>query len=463
MGRVGKAIATLFGTESKDVLLNSPDGWVIERPQLFYLDPTYGPEGGGGKPNDGGTWSSTGPLGGYDPNVASALAIPAVARATNIVVDPVVSVSWEVYKGDMRESSQIDTPLWLTDPQNANLDGRIPGLGIQAPLTALEFWGQWIMSALLIGDGFVYAPRRGVDGQPLAPMFLLNPDTVEIVAGGYKVGNATDFMVVPYEDVIHLRAPGPLVKGRGNGVLRRHGGSMAMATQVQRYASSTLRSGIPSGYLKVESPNYTKEEAEELKAGWMAAHGGSQRSIAVLNSTTTFTPIMYSPVDLELVGMNKWSLLDIALAFGVEPYMLGVSGDTSTYSNVESKVKANRATSWVWGRRIEEVINAQMPRGQFLKIALDELLKADTKDRYAAYSVALTAGWMTRDEVRASENMDPLTKKQREEVGIGEPKPEAPVVPEAPVPPALAAKKEAGTNTTDLVRDDGQTQKEAAQ
>ena len=418
MGRLSQTIAEvrsiLRGTESKDVLLNSPDGWVTAAPWMIYTDPTYGTSP---KIGDGGTFTSTGLKGAKAPWEQAALSIPGVARATGLIVDPLVSVPWGLYRETDDLPEELTLPSWLSDPMNSARDARLgPGFDV-ARYTHPEFWAEWVMSALLIGDGLVYAPRLDERGQPLAPLFLLNPDKVELKGGHYWV----DDFKINASHIIHLRGPGPYEDGRGVGVLRRHSAALGMTASVRRFAMSTFRSGVPSGYLKTSAPNMTQDAADKLKASWMAAHGGDTRSIAVLNATTDFTPIMWSPVDSDLVNMNKWTLLDIALMFGIEPYMLGVTGDTSTYANVESRIKQNRQTSLVWARRIEAAVGTRLPHGQYLRIQLDQLLRPDTGERYANYASALAAGWMTKDEVRALENMPPLPE---------EPKPEPEPIPQ---------------------------------
>ena len=68
-----------------------------------------------------------------------------------------------------------------------------------------------------------------------------------------------------------------------------------LSRKLARYTEGTFNSGVPAGYLKVTTPGLTQPQADELKAGWMAAHGGDRRSIAVLNATTDFHPISISP------------------------------------------------------------------------------------------------------------------------------------------------------------------------
>jgi HK97 family phage portal protein len=192
-------------------------------------------------------------------------------------------------------------------------------------------------------------------------------------------------------------------------VIDRHGADLALAATVRSYAGSTFGTGVPAGYLKVNQPNLTPEQAADLKSRWMVQHGGTQRSIAVLNATTEFHPIALSPVDAELGAAREWGLRDIALAFGVPPYMLGIPGDSATYANVESRmIELRTFTLLPWIRRIESTLDAQLPRGTSLKVATDATLRADTLTRYQAYSVGLTGGWLTVDEIRAMENRPPL-------------------------------------------------------
>lgn len=103
---------------------------------------------------------------------------------------------------------------------------------------------------------------------------------------------------------------------------------------------------------------------------------------------------------------------DVALAFGIPAYMLGVPGDSSTYANVESRMIELRTFSLLpWERRIESTLDAQLARGTSLKIRSDALLRADTATRYAAYKTALETGWLTVNEVRELEDRAPLSNE----------------------------------------------------
>jgi len=382
-------------TDGRDVLLNSPDGWEVDAPQLWWL----GPAGGDGT---GGPLGH--PLNSDDPYGAASL--PAVSRCTSIICDTIAGLPWNVFRGDYEK---LTTPDWITDPQSARIDGRVVtgSTPWDTRYSAVDFWANWITAALWWGDGYLYVPVRDNTGQPKPPLWQIHPHDVEIDAssGSYWIaGNR-----MPPGSIIHLRGAPPYRGGHGNGVLTTNGAELGLAATVRTYAASVFTSGVPAGYLKSSQPSMSPDQAVALKQSWMAAHGNAKRSIAVLNATTEFHPISISPVDAQLSAAREWGLRDIALAFGVPPYMLGVPGDSSTYANVESRLIELRTWGLLpWARRIESLLDSEFPRGTSVKINLDALVRADTATRYSAYETAIRSGWLTIDEVRELEDRPPL-------------------------------------------------------
>jgi hypothetical protein len=53
-------------------------------------------------------------------------------------------------------------------------------------------------------------------------------------------------------------------------------------------------------------------------------------------------------------------------------------------------------------------------RGQVAKFKYESLLKTDTASRYAAYQTALSSGFLTVDEIREYENLDPMDHESEE-------------------------------------------------
>ena len=390
--RLAERVAILTATDGRDILMNSPDGWEIDAPALWWL----GPDGGDG---EGGPWGNPPP--GAEPAGWFA-SIPAVTRCTGLICDTIAGLPWMVYRDGLRTA----TPTWVSDPQALRQDGRIvTPASIETRLSAVEFWTNAITSALWLGDGYIYAPVRDAAGQPKPPLWQFHPADVTIKEGRYWV---SDVRLSP-GSIIHLRGEPPYQGGHGNGVITRHWRDLGLAVTVRAYTGGQYRSGIPPGYLKSTQPHMDEDQANELKTKWMAQHGGSKRSIAVLNATTDFNPISISPVDSALGVAREWSLRDIALMFGISPYQLGVPGDSATYANVQDRaIEFEQFTLLNWIRRIESTFDAQLPAGTNLKIKTAGLERADISTRYAAYAVGLQNKFLTVDDVRELEDLPPM-------------------------------------------------------
>lgn len=416
------------------MLRNAPGGFPSQGPspsRIWRGSDSIAAYGFGGF-DDGGYW--TGSEGGYvtvDRTWSGQPAtLPAVGRATNLISDTIAGLPWWL----VRDRERLGLPAWLADPQNRRGDPRLGGTVVNDGASAVAWRTALLISMLWYGDGFLYVPNRASDGTPLPPVFVLDPWDIESVGPGstdqrppgHYVGTTDER--IPDDVLIHVRGEGPYdINGRGLGVLTRYAASYGLLGQIGAYSEGMYGSGVPSGYLKVNSPNVSTDQADSLRASWMDKHGaGRARGVAVLNSITEFTPLAFSPVDAALIESKKLSMLDIALAFGVPPYMLGLPAADSTYANVESRMlEFSQFTLLPWCRRIESGLDSEFALGTGLKVDMRGLLRADTAVRVSAYHYGITDGWMTADEVRDLEDMPPLTSAQRREL--------AP----APVPPQL--------------------------
>lgn len=392
--RLAARIATniLRGTDGRDVLHNSPDGWEVEAPWLWW---TF----------SGGPTSIGNPLPGAG-NLAGFSSIPAVSRATNLIVRTLAALPWHVYRNDVE---RLATPDWLADPQALRLDGRVVDNSSSVDATRMsrvDYWGQWLLSALWYGDGFAYVPSRDAAGAPKPPLWILHPLDVAIRDGAYWVSD----IELAAGTIIHLRGAPPIVDGRGTGVLDRFAVELAGVAAIRDYVTGAYGAGVPAGYLKANVPNLTQDQADNLKSRWMAQHGGRQRSIAVLNATTEFHPLTWSPVDMAAVDFARLSVASVALMFDMEPSMLGGSGDSMTYANVEQRQSAfYQLTLLPWIKASEAVLDSQLPRGTGVTIEVDAILRADSRTRADVEKLYLDAGVLTVDEVRALENRPPMS------------------------------------------------------
>jgi HK97 family phage portal protein len=182
-----------------------------------------------------------------------------------------------------------------------------------------------------------------------------------------------------------------------------------------RTASTSLflNNARPSGIIAAQ--HISADQAATIKSQWQGGHLGElSGGIAVLSGDLTFTPLAMPADDAEFCEARRLSSLEIARCFRIPPWMIG-AGDTNshTYSNVESQAQAFVTFSLMpWLKVIEQSLSADtdlFSGNTYCEFLLDGLLRGDSATRAAIYTQALNpvTGWMSRDEVRRLENLDP--------------------------------------------------------
>jgi hypothetical protein len=414
-------VRSTYARTGLDFLVNSPDGFPSDYPPG---DPPglwwYGLDSGGGA-------YPIGPNGPFAHGTGAA--VPAVIRATALITGPITAAPFRAMAGDTRTTE----PRWLSDPMLLRPDARYPGqvLPEVRQLPRSLFWTEWVRSAIWWGVG-AFICTEDAAGQPVpgsmwnVPSRLLSTERDERGALCWVLGDTQGDRVVFDRDgratlgpvryrLVALRNPHSAVDEEGHslGVFAMSPSAFALASQIDGYAQGTFRTGVPAGYLKVNTPGLTEPAAAQLKARWLAAHGGDRRSIAVLNATTDFQALNLSPVDAALDSVKRLNLADVAFAFGLDPTTLGAGlANSATYSNVRDSWANHRDFGLApWTAAVEDTLSALMPGTQAVKVNLDGFANPTAAERFSAYQTALAAGILTVDEVRAIENLPPIASE----------------------------------------------------
>lgn len=358
-----------------------------------------------------------GPIGPHGPWPGYGAALPIVTRCYSLLADPLTAGPFRIRTpGDELEPA----PRWLNDPQMAREDARILGERPERPIpesvrmTRAKFWRTFI--AYAIGHGISYLMfEESPSGQPVAGSLRLpDPRLVETDDSGHwrigelefdREGRSGNIRMVALRNPHHSQ-----------GVFVAHPETFQIAGRIERYTKGIFRSGVPAGYLKVSNPNLSAQQAKQLKDAWMQAHAsGDARTIAVLNATVDFHAIALSPVDAALAEVRRLSIADAAFAFNIAPETLGLTlGNSATYSNVAQWFEAHRDFSLSpWIAAVQDCLTALVASGNGVEVNLDAMAAPPLDERMRAWEVALRAGVMTVNEVRAREGLPPLPESRR--------------------------------------------------
>lgn len=286
-----------------------------------------------------------------------------------------------------------------------------------------DFVEQTILS-LAVSGNFYWHKRRGPDGSVLE-LEILNPHHVHIDQNA-KTGAITyhyDGKEFTAADMIHkwrMRLPGSL---KGRSPIEAARTDLRGAIDARDYAGHWFQdTGSPNGVLKSDQA-LTQDDATTARNFWngLSAEGdpipqaANPSRVKVLGKGLEYQPITLSPKDAQWIEAQNFSVVQIARLFGVSQSLMMVAQDGAgmTYQNVEQDWTAFvRFTLMGYLRKIESAFTDLLPLGQKARFRIDALLRSDTLTRYQAHNLALGA-WMTADEIRAIENLPPLTETQQ--------------------------------------------------
>ncbi|MGM7677579.1 phage portal protein [Microbacterium sp. A94] len=321
-----------------------------------------------------------------------ALSLGAVYRAVSIRSTAIVQLSIDVE----RAGELITTPSLIRRPD------------IDTPLSV--FLERTVVSLNLAGNAY-WRIRRDSAGQ-VNSLEVLNPHdvTIQTTPSGRisaYVYRGHDLKPADVQHLSKLRVPG---SPYGLGPIQAAAAEIRGALDLRDYASGWFASGdVPSGVLSA-SAHLTDEQADAIRTRWTETRGGT-RGVAVLGQGTSYEAVQLSPEDAQFLQSQQWNVTSIARLFGVpSSLMLAVlDGNSMTYSNVQDEYQAFARYGLADDiREIEEAFTAILPRGQRARFNVEALLRMTTRDRYSAHAVALNSGWMTPNEIRVVEGLDPI-------------------------------------------------------
>ena len=354
----------------------------------------------------------------------SATGVPAYYSAIRHIADTVASLPYDIVYEDSQEPVPDQHPFRLLmerpNPLRTRNDyvrmllfhllvnGNAPQLKIRNGL------GQTVRLRPLDA---IYCNVRKLNGDP----DLKESYVVEYSANGdqatYNLEELVWLSDMAYDGVV---AASPLSRFRD---------SFALAMALRNYSSNFFANNArPFGILTVPSST-SDEEMTAIKSKWEAQNYRNDAAIAVMRrgnvndpSGSEFQAIVSNPDEAMALPLAEFTITEIARATKLPVTMLGLL-DNGTYANVaEERIAFARDTIAPWLQVLENgwaELGDEYPRPVRLLYDVTGLTRGSQADRYDAYAVALNAGFLTVDEIRAQEGLPPLS-----EIPTDEPEPE---------------------------------------
>ena len=322
----------------------------------------------------------------------TALGIPAIYRGVSLLADAIGALEIHSYRKGRRVQP---TPKILERPVPTQ--------------TRIETISAMAASLILDGNYFAVLGAPGDNGLPDF-FYPVACDRVHMYEREGRVYYRIENETYTQSEIFHIKnftLPGELY-GRGIVALQKQ--ALGKEIAINEYTARYFDGGVnPTAVIKSANPDLTQEEADALKAQWMAMYSGRNRMPAVLNSSTEFEILSGNAQESQLVEVQIQALTEAANILGLPAYYLGAPNTSRTYANVEQEnLQLVRWSIQPIAERIEQALSDLLVRGQVARFDYDTLLRTDTNSRYNAYSTGITSGFLTVDEVRDMENRDPI-------------------------------------------------------
>lgn len=276
---------------------------------------------------------------------------------------------------------------------------------------------------LSTGNGFsrlVRSPRGELRSVEMCPP----KQTMLLKNGGRWVYSTADDdnqpLAVSPEDMVHLRALGSDGK-MGISPIRQNAETIGLGLAAVRYGKEFFEGGgRPTGIVTLKTGGIALKEDgwERLKKAWAQATGklkDSQNKTLLLPADLDYKALTIAPEDAQFLETRKLTRSEIASIFNVPAHMIN-DLEKATFSNIsEQAIQFVRHTVMPWVVNWEGEINrkvftiAERRAGYYIKFNLAGLLRGTPKERADFYSRAILDGWMSRNEVRVLEDLNPLT------------------------------------------------------
>jgi HK97 family phage portal protein len=324
-----------------------------------------------------------------------------VFACVRLLADTIAALPWKAYRRDSN-----GTPKELPNQ---------PVL-LQQPYPTFDLF-QWkwmvVASMALRGNSFHYVTARDRNGYPTA-LLPLHPDILQMEMRNditmwfdpiYRVlGERVDST-----DIVHIRRFTMPGEPYGLSPIRQAAIAIGMGLSAEEYGYRYFKeSANPSGVLSTDQ-DLDEPTVRRQQKNWIASHGG-RRMPAVLTNGFKWETLSISPEESQFLETRQFQRSEICMMYGVPPILIGDTKETTAWGTGVEQITLGAVTYTfsAWTACIESEISSLLPRGQFVRFDYDALLRGDTEGRYNAYKTAIQGTWMTPNEVRAREEMDPV-------------------------------------------------------
>ena len=332
----------------------------------------------------------------------NSITIGAVYASVRLISDVISTLPVDTYVTNAGQRQIFPMPEWLVDPE--------PDMSV----TRADHFQMVLVSLLIDGNAFVRKLRNPNTGDIVA-LSVIAPHRVKVIRNSlgfieYKLDDGN--RIISDADMIHiteLRRPGVLRGVSRIDTLRQ---TLGLSKALEDFSAQFFGTGSTVSGI-IETPHeMTQDQAIELKNNWEREHKGLRKAYrpGILTGGAKFVKTTVDPDEAQMLGSREFSVEEIARIFRIPPHLLqSTKPGSMSYASVEENSKQFVTyTLLPYISKIEQAYQPMLPNNAFMRFNVDGLLRANLTERFAAYSSATQAGFLSINDIHRLEDMTPV-------------------------------------------------------
>ena len=327
-----------------------------------------------------------------------ALTLPAVAGSVDFLCNMVACMPVKLYrykKGKIEEVTNDKRVTCLNSDTGDTLD-------------AFQMKKALVEDYLLGKGGYAYISKSKNDVMAIK---YVEERNVSIMKNADPINKSYTILVngktyQPYQFVKLLRNTKDGASGVGLTVQVSKALETAYSTLI--YQLGLVKSGgNKKGFLK-SSRRLDQDTIDTLKRAWKNLYTNNSENVIVLNDGLEFQEASNNSVEMQLDQNKNTLTAEIKSIFHIKEDFYDTFKE-AIYPIVKAfETAINR-----------DLLLEKEKKNYFFALDVNEIVKANLKERYEAYKTASDAGWISKNEIRAKENLEAIEGMDVINVGLG--------------------------------------------
>lgn len=280
----------------------------------------------------------------------------------------------------------------------------------------------WRVSAMVhLGvRGNHYSQIIRNNGGKVVGIYPLIPENMKIVRLGSGVlaylYTSSQYGEVPLssDEVLHFK--GMTLDGIvGMNPIEHNRNTIGLSMAMEEFGGTYFKNGANGGGVLQTDKSLSQDAFDRLKSDWGSKYAGlvNANKPIILEEGLKWEKLAISNEDSQFLQSRKFQKSDIASIYRIPPHMVNEM-DKATFGNIEHQSMQfviDAIMPWVVSMEQEmnrKLLSKSEKANHYIKFNLAALLRGDTTTRYTAYGAGIKDGWMTRNEAREMEDMNPL-------------------------------------------------------